>query len=1804
MEHHNAYGLQGGIDPFTETQGEKGETFARESGSNTYKITVKNEGPGEAGSGRYSAGDTLRCVAVESKGVTSVEYRWLRNGEAIPGETGGTYTLKSADEGKAIQCQVTVSGREAKTLAVSLGSSLVLPLPSTLPPAGGSVLLTGVGQQAEVGGMLTCSTAWTSGSPTSFEYQWLRDGGAIAGATMITSETHATYTPGSEDAGKVIQCRVTAKNAGGSAVAINHAVEDMAVPPATEGGGALPPAVPTAVALIPAATVVDELPEGFVVASPEPEQAVSGAGWNCNIATNAGAVECFALEPLPEGASYKPITLRVAVNPQAANPSINRPSVSGGDAVPAETTEEKGKTTVTAAVPFGIDRFTTSAVESLGSPFGQAGGHMFSDSTETVFNYTPTSHFFASPTEKAFVAVAGGAPKSVEVALPPGFSGNPQSVPRCPIQSMRTAICPARTAVGYIELALGQFEIVGGQVQPLAEGSVHVQRTLVFNMQPTPGYPAAFGFIYEDAGIATPIELEVEVRSDGDYGVTVGDRAGGNGSIVAELLATKATFCENGATATQGATSEQKVRKVASCNPVTPGSKPFLRNPTECASSEPGTTAAPVTTVQASPWDEPKPALFASMEAYANAPSGPYSEVNHLPTHGTPLASSLMSGCDLLQFQPEIGFKPSAASEGGTSQADEPTGVTVDLKVPQSSEAAPSATKGQTLVCLRGSWEGSPTGYSYEWLRGGAEIPGETSRTYTLKSADEGKAIQCQVTAKNGGGGAAAVSIPLAVPPLPATPVPVAPTSITAPTGAGLAGEALKCVPGTWTGGSASPPYQWLRNGVAIAGATSAEYTVQAGDVPSVLQCEVTVSNAGGAVSAVSANKETAPKPAPTPPARTTTLPGISGESASPATPDLKNVVMTLPAGMTVSPSAANGLQACSNAQFGLGTEFGPGSAHTEPAKPASCPLASQIGTVEVFTPLLSGEPTIEGVPYKGEELTCSQGMWTRGTWNVSQKELEEEGLSFSYQWLRGVEWKGKPFEEIKGATGSEYRLPSEGPLVKEDEGKAIQCRVTATNASGSSVAVSRDAVVLEGGHVIAVGANEPSNPPPFPPSSIAAPSGTASAGNTLTCAAGAWTGNPTFAYRWLRGGAAIPGASAETETYTLTPEDTGKVIQCQVTGTNGGGNTIADSAAVIASPVPSPPPPLPGAPVQGQVFVGEPECSPCTNEDAEDGKLFRLFLQVQDPSAGVILKLHGTTSANKETGRLTTTFVEQPQQPFELLRLKLKGGPRATLANPQSCGLATTTADLTPWSAPGLGGVSGTEAIPGTADAHPTSEFNVEGCSATPLFNPSFNAGTTGAGATTADAPTDFSVTFGREDREQDLSGVTVHMPPGLTGKIAGIPLCGEAQANAGTCGPQSEIGTATSLSGPGPDPFPETGHAYLTGPYKGAPFGLSVVTPAVAGPFNLGNVVVRSAISIDPHTAAVTVTSDPLPQFVDGVQLRLRKVNVNVNRPGFMLNPTNCSAQQVSATLGSAQGASAQVSSPFGIGGCTSLPFKPTFTASTQAHASKAGGESLNVKVTYPPGAYANIAKTLTELPAALPSRLTTLQKACVDTVFEANPAACPEGSVVGYSTAHTPLLNVPLSGPAYLVSHGGAAFPDLEVVLQGEGVEVILDGQSDIKKGVTITTFNALPDSPVSTFELNLPEGPHSALAANGNLCTTPLNLPTTLTGQNGAVIKQTTHIAVIGCPPTVSIAKAKLSGNALLVTVKTSAKGTVKISGQGLKTVKRNLTAGTHRIRVALTKLGISRHKHHKKISVRVNLTVGKQQAVAKTATVRL
>jgi hypothetical protein len=535
-----------------------------------------------------------------------------------------------------------------------------------------------------------------------------------------------------------------------------------------------------------------------------------------------------------------------------------------------------------------------------------------------------------------------------------------------------------------------------------------------------------------------------------------------------------------------------------------------------------------------------------------------------------------------------------------------------------------------------------------------------------------------------------------------------------------------------------------------------------------------------------------------------------------------------------------------------------------------------------------------------------------------------------------------------------------------------------------------------------------------------------------------------------------------------------------------------------------------------GAVYLGAQAANPF-------GSLVAMYLVVQDPVSGTLIKLAGDVSLDAVTGQLVSTFKNTPELPFETLRLHFFGGDRAPLGTPGLCGAYTTSAAFVPWS--------GNETVHSTSTFNITSGPNGAPCASPLPFKPELTAGTT---SIQAGGFSPFTMTMSRADGNQSLKAITLKMPPGLLGTLANTKLCPEPQANLGTCGPESQIGETIVSVGLGGNPYTvKGGKVFITEGYGGAPYGLSIVNPAKAGPYDLGIVVVRAKIEVDQITAALTVTTDTtgpykIPTILDGIPLQIQHVNVTINRPNFTFNPTNCSSLAVTGNLTSDQGATSAISVPFQVTNCAVLAFKPKLTVHTAGKTSRANGASLSVKLTYPAGPYdANIAKVKVDLPKQLPSKLPTLQKACPAATFETNPAACPPASIVGHATATTPVLPVGLSGPAYFVSHGGEAFPDLIIVLQGYGTTVHLVGSTFIneKTGVTSSTFKTIPDVPVGTFELNLPQGKYSALAATTNLCTTKLVMPTSFIAQNGASIHTNTPITPTGCTKHKAKKKAK-------------------------------------------------------------------------------
>ncbi len=534
---------------------------------------------------------------------------------------------------------------------------------------------------------------------------------------------------------------------------------------------------------------------------------------------------------------------------------------------------------------------------------------------------------------------------------------------------------------------------------------------------------------------------------------------------------------------------------------------------------------------------------------------------------------------------------------------------------------------------------------------------------------------------------------------------------------------------------------------------------------------------------------------------------------------------------------------------------------------------------------------------------------------------------------------------------------------------------------------------------------------------------------------------------------------------------------------------------------------PLLPNPLVGAAYLAQQNANPF-------GSLVALYLAVYDPVSGVRVKLAGEVKPDPVTGQLVSTFDDTPQLPFEDLKLHFFGGSRAPLGTPALCGGYTTTASIGPWS--------GNAPVDSSSEFLITSGPNHTPCSDPLPFKPEL---TTGSLNIQAGAFTPFTMTMSREDGNQNLDAIQLKMPSGLLGTLSSVKLCGEAEGNAGTCGPESLIGHTTVSVGLGGNPYTVTGgEVFITGPYKGAPYGLSIVNPAKAGPFDLGKVIVRAKIEVNPENAALTITSDAsgpyaIPQIIDGIPLQIKHVNVSVDRPDFTFNPTNCAPQEIGGSLTSSQGAVSVLHVPFQVTNCAVLGFKPIFSVSTNGKTSRAKGASLSVKLTYPNapfGTQANIGKVKVDLPKQLPSRLTTLQKACPASTFAANPAACSPDSRIGSAMATTPVLPVHLEGPAYFVSHGGQKFPELIVALSGEGVTVYLHGETFISKaGITSSTFRTIPDVPIGVFELKLPQGPDSALAANGNLCTSKLVMPTTFVGANGVSLKQSTPVTATGC-----------------------------------------------------------------------------------------
>ena len=549
--------------------------------------------------------------------------------------------------------------------------------------------------------------------------------------------------------------------------------------------------------------------------------------------------------------------------------------------------------------------------------------------------------------------------------------------------------------------------------------------------------------------------------------------------------------------------------------------------------------------------------------------------------------------------------------------------------------------------------------------------------------------------------------------------------------------------------------------------------------------------------------------------------------------------------------------------------------------------------------------------------------------------------------------------------------------------------------------------------------------------------------------------------------------------------------------------------------------------PVPGSVYVARPIDNPF-------GSLLAIYIAVDDPKTGIVIKLAGEVQADPTTGQLTTT-VESPQQPFSDFHLDFFQGAAAALRSPSVCGRYQTTSDFTPWSSPE------------GADASPSDSFEI---TRSPLgancptseaalpSSPGFEAGTV---TPKAGAFSPFVLHLARPDGTQEIDRIETTLPEGLLAKLAGVTECSDAaigQAESrnkigegaleiahSSCPASSEVGIVHVGAGAGPAPFYVSGHAYLAGPYKGAPLSLEIITPAVAGPYDLGTVAVRTALQVDPLTTQVHAVSDPIPHILQGIPLDVRSISLELGRNQFTLNPTSCAQKAIFGSTGSVLGDSVSLQAPFQVGECKGLAFAPKLSITLKGSTKHAGHPALKAVVTYPNGGgYANIARVQVNLPHSEFIDQGNLNKTCTRPVLL--EGKCPGSTIYGTAKAWSPLLAAPLEGPVYLVGGFGYKLPALVAELNGQ-IRVLLVGKVDSGKNHGIrTTFETVPDAPVERFELKMKGGPKYSLLENSEpLCAAPQRAAANFTAQNGLVDKFSQPIQ-LKCP---EHAKAKKKGH---------------------------------------------------------------------------
>lgn len=829
----------------------------------------------------------------------------------------------------------------------------------------------------------------------------------------------------------------------------------------------------------------------------------------------------------------------------------------------------------------------------------------------------------------------------------------------------------------------------------------------------------------------------------------------------------------------------------------------------------------------------------------------------------------------------------------------------------------------------------------------------------------------------------------------------------------------------------------------------------------------------------------------------------------------MRDVLTDLPPGFFGNPSA---VPACPRESF-------------EGAQP-NCNLSTQIGQLKVVLPELKGQftgPLFNLVPPPG--VAAQFGFSAVGFTAILSASIdpttgygvhiESANLPLEATAVTATIW-GTPADPAHDSErGTEGGSPSAAPALPFltlpascESPPQVKIEVDSRLAPGLFVGGDEPALLRDkGGNPLSLTGCESV---PFSPAVSATPTGSA-------------VESPSgldFALRLPNQGLLSPseGAIAETEPQktevvlpagvTVNPSAAGGIVGCSeaeyksATGEPGQGCPEASKVGTLVAKTP-----LIEEVIEGSVYLAQPH-------ENEFGSLLALYIVAKAPARGVLIKQAGSVQADPITGQLTTTFDELPPLPYSSFDFVLREGPRAPLVTPQACGEYSTVARLYPLSTLGSATVR-------TAPFKITSGVNGGSCPAGEAQMPSkpvFESGTINSLAGTY-SPFVFRVK--RNDGEQRFSSISATLPTGLLGRIAGVPYCPDAAiATAGSrtqegggsleqtqpsCSSASQIGIVNVAAGAGSQPYNVQGKVYLAGPYKGAPLSLEIITPAIAGPFDLGSVAVRTALYVNEATAQIRAQSDQLPTILHGIPLDIRTIALQMDRPEFTLNPTNCQPKTVTGSLTTLAGGSASLSSPFSVGGCKGLNFAPTLKLFFTGQTKRLGNPAVKAVLTQPKGRSANVGSATVILPKGMFIDQAHVSNPCTRVQFNSGALpgeSCPAKSILGTAKVWTPLLEKPEEGKVYFRSNGGErVLPDMVVALRGQ-IPLQLVGFIDSvgKKGAEVrrvrSRFLGLPDAPVSRFELKLSGGKKGLLENSNDLCKVSGKAKFRLTGQNGA------------------------------------------------------------------------------------------------------